>query len=59
MSANCLNQSDLELENLLITNRIYISLTWETYFSDENYIKIKEYNPYYTTHPWARAMKYP
>lgn len=54
-NANGLNQRIREIEVFLSTNNIDIALISETHFSDKNYIKIRGYKVYWTTHPSDRA----
>lgn len=54
-NANGLNQRSQELEIFMRTNNIDIALISETHFSNKNYIKIKGYSSYWTTHPSERA----
>lgn len=54
-NANGLNQRAQELEVFMRMNNIDIALISETHFSNKNYIKIKGYCSYWTTHPSERA----
>lgn len=54
-NANGLNQRARELELFLSTNHIDIALISETHFSNKNYLKIRGFDTYWTTHPSERA----
>lgn len=54
-NANGLNQRAHELEIFLHENNIDIALISETHFSNKNFIRIKGFNSYWTTHPSGRA----
>lgn len=54
-NANGLNQRVQELEVFLRENNTDIALISETHFTHKNYLKIKGYSAYWTTHPSERA----
>ena len=54
-NANGLNQRIHELEIFLRTNNIDIALISETHFSNKNYIRIRGFCAYWTTHPSERS----
>lgn len=54
-NANGLIQRAHELEIFLRTNNVDIALISETHFTNKNYIRIKGYSAYWTTHPSERA----